>query len=65
MKKNTQTLLWVAGGAALLYYLYNKNQSASAGPMQSQLTNQGATCGGGGCLASNVSNAVSSLLANV
>ena len=64
MKKNTQTLLWVAGGAALLYYLYNKSQTANAGAMAPQIANQ-PTCGGGGCLAQNVTNAVSSLLANV
>jgi hypothetical protein len=66
VKSSTQTLLWVGAGAAVLYYLYTKNQAATGGgaAMAPQLTNQGATCGGV-CKVAQVSNAISCLFANV
>ena len=65
MKSSTQTLLWVGAGAAVLYYLYTKNQNASGAvaPQLTQASNQG-TCGGV-CKVAQVSNAISCLFANV
>jgi hypothetical protein len=66
VKKSTQTLLWVGAGAAVLYYLYTKNQTAATGAVAPQLTQGGqATCCGGVCKVAQVSNAISCLFANV
>jgi hypothetical protein len=66
VKKSTQTLLFVGAGAAVLYYLYTKNKTATAAS-PAMLTQQ-PTCNqmcGATCTVARVSSAISCLFANV